>query len=354
MHDVIVIGGGQSGLAAAHALGRAGLAPIVLEAGPEPSGSWPHYYDSLRLFSPAGFSGMPGAPFAGDPDRYPTRDEVAAHLRAFAASLDVDIRNRTKVTAVATSSRGFLVTTEAGDEMNATTVVAATGSFGNPHLPLLPGQDTFTGDLLHVTDYRNPTPYVGRRVVVVGAGDSAVQVAFELTEAANVTLATRHPVAFLPQRRDGHDIHYWLDRTGFDDLPPEWLARILTATLVTDTGGYRRALDTGKLDRRPMFTAFEGNRLVWSDGTREVVDAVVLATGYRPALDFLHPLGALSNGQPRHTRGISTTHPGLVYLGLEYQASYSSNTLRGVHRDAEYLSLALAAQVHDARALIGA
>src|SRR3954471_10224820 len=121
MHDVIVIGGGQSGLAAARALRTAGLAPIVLESGSEAAGSWAHYYDNLRLFSPAGFSGMPGAPFPGEPDRYPTRVEVADYLKAFAARLDVDIRTQTKVTSVATASRGFVIRTEAGDETTAAT-----------------------------------------------------------------------------------------------------------------------------------------------------------------------------------------------------------------------------------------
>src|SRR5204863_10066333 len=98
---------------------------------------------------------------------------------------------------------------------------------------------------------------------------------------------TRHPVVFLPQELDGLDLRYWLDRTGFDHLPPEWLVRIIPTTLVTDTGGYRQALETGRLDHRPMFTAFEGSSLVWTDGPREEVDTVVFATGYRPALDFL-------------------------------------------------------------------
>lgn len=354
MHDVIVIGGGQSGLAAARALRRTGLVPLLLEAGPEPAGSWPHYYDNLRLFSPAVFSGMPGAPFPGDPDRYPTRDEVAAYLTAYASSLDVEIRTRTRATAVATSRRGFLVSTEDGDRVHGRAVVAASGSFGKPHLPAVPGRHTFTGDLLHVAGYRNPEQYAGRRVVVVGAGDSAVQVAHELVGTAKVTLATRSPVVFLPQVRDGQDLHYWLDRSGFDRLPPEWLARIVPSTLVTDTGGYRHALESGKLERRPMFTRLDGDSVVWADGSREKVDVIVFATGYRPALDFLRPLGALNNGLPRHTRGISTTHPGLVYLGLEYQSSYSSNTLRGVHRDAEQLAPIITAHVNDTAGLIRA
>jgi putative flavoprotein involved in K+ transport len=353
MTDVVVVGGGQSGLAAAHALRAGGLAPTVLEAGAEPVGSWPHYYDSLKLFSPAAYSAMPGFRFRGDPERYAPRDEVVAYLRDYAAKLDADIRTGSRVTSVAsTGNGGFLVTTDAGKAIHTAAVVAATGSFGSPHLPALLGRHTFTGRLLHVAGYRRPEPYVGQRVVVVGAGDSAVQVGYELAQVANVTLATRHPLRFLPQRIDGRDLHYWLERTGFDELPPEWLARLIPGALVTDTGRYRAAVESHRPDRRPMFTALDGEHVVWSDGTREVVDTIVLATGYRPHLDYLGPLGALTDGLPQHTRGISTTHPGLAYVGIEFQRSYASNTLRGVHRDAEYFAPAIAAHVADAGALV--
>ncbi|PXY21247.1 flavin-containing monooxygenase [Prauserella muralis] len=353
MNDVIVIGGGQSGIAAARAARNRGLTPLVLEAGPEPAGSWPRYYDSLTLFSPAGYSGPPHAPFPGDPERYPTRDEVADHLRGQAASLDVEIRTGTRVVAVtADQAGGFTVRTADGQTLPTAGVVAASGSFGNPHRPELPGHAGFTGEVLHAADYRNPKPFAGQRVVIVGAGNSAVQIGYELADVADVTLATRGPIGFVPQRHDGQDLHYWLRRTGFDDLPPEWLARLVTATLVLDTGDYRRAFDSGRLDRRPVFTGFDGDHVVWPDGTRERVDTVLFATGYRPHLDYLEPLGALADGLPLHSGGLSATHPGLVYVGLEFQRSFASNTLRGVHRDAEYVTAALAAHVGKAGALV--
>ena len=107
--DAIVIGAGQSGLAAAHALRQAGLAPVVLEAGPEPVGSWPHYYDSLTLFSPARYSSLPGLSFPGDPDRYPHRDEVADYLRRYATHLEVDIRTGTRVDTITATPGGYRV-----------------------------------------------------------------------------------------------------------------------------------------------------------------------------------------------------------------------------------------------------
>ena len=202
-----------------------------------------------------------------------------------------------------------------------------------------------------MASYRNPHGHAGERIIVVGAGNSAVQVGYELAQVATVTLATRHPVTFRPQCRDGQDMHYWLKTTGFDLLPPEWLRHYLGGRTVVDTGKYQHAVATGQLDRRPMFTAFGRDHVIWPDGTREKVDTVVFATGYRPHLDYLSPLGALDgHGMPRHTGGISATHPGLVYLGLEFQRSFSSNTLRGVYRDAEHVITPLAAHVRNAPA----
>jgi putative flavoprotein involved in K+ transport len=353
-HPVVVVGAGQSGLAAAGALRRLGQPVVVLEAGDRPAGSWPRYYDSLRLFSPAAFSAMPGLPFAGDPDRYPARDDVADYLEQYAATLDVDIRTRTPVRTVRQDKDGFVVVTADGLELSASGIVAASGSFSHPHRPRLAGQERFRRELQHVAEYRNPAPYAGRRVVVVGAGDSAAQVAHELAAAATVTLATRHPLRFIPQRIGDHDVHYWLRETGFDTLPAPWLEQITRGSVITDSVGLQDSLTAGLLDVRAMFTVLDGSEVIWSDGKREAVDAIILATGYRPSLEYLRELGALDQeGAPRHVGGISSTHLGLVYLGLEFQRSYASNTLRGVSPDAAAVVAPLVAWIRDAPGTVG-
>ena len=329
-HDAIVIGAGQSGLAAAHALITRGLRPLVLEAGDEPAGSWPHYYDSLTLFSPARYSALPGLPFPGDPGRYPHRDEVVDYLRTYAARLDTDILTGRRVAEVS-SRNGFHVTTAEGTTFDTPIVIAATGGFGNPHKPALAGLDDFSGTVLHGAQYRTPEPFQGQRVVVVGAGNSAVQIAAELAEHAQVTLATRKPVKFSAQRPFGRDLHFWLDRTGLDILPiGPWLPDGFT-TPVLDSGRYRTALDNHRPHRRPMFTATEGSEVIWPDEQREHVDTIILATGYRPDLPYLTRLGIA------HDRGVARHHAGLGFVGLEWQRSLSSATLRGVGRDAAHV-----------------
>ena len=127
---------------------------------------------------------------------------------------------------------------------------------------------------------------------------------------------------------------------------PAWLDTIRHGAVITDSVGFAQALAEGRLDRRPMFAALDGDRVVWADGAREPVDAIILATGYRPSLGYLRELGALdAGGAPMHVGGISITHPGLVYVGLEYQRSYASNTLRGVSDDADAVVEPLAAWV---------
>jgi putative flavoprotein involved in K+ transport len=356
LHDagVAVIGAGQSGLAAARVLREVGVPTVVFEARDRPAGSWPCYYDSLRAFSPAGFSSLPGMPFPGDPDRYPTRDEVAEYLHRYSAALDVEIRMNTRVAAVLGEDHGFTVVAGDGERYRVGGIVAASGSFSNPYRPQLRGEERFTAEISHVAEYRNPAPYAGRRVIVVGAGDSGAQVASELADVAEVTLAVRHPLRFMPQRIGGRDVHYWLRQTGFDVLPAEWLTKITDGSVITDSVGLQDRLADRMLDVRPMFAALDGDRVLWSDGDREQVDAVILATGYRPNLDYLRRLGALDRyGKPLHTGGISNTHIGLVYVGLEFQRSYASNTLRGVGADAAAVVAPLAAWVRDAPSMVG-
>lgn len=340
--DNLIIGAGQAGLAAAYHLQRAGKSFMILETGDRPVGSWPHYYDSLRLFSPARFSSLPGLPFPGDPERYPTRDEVSAYLEAYAAHFAFPICFGARVAQVTQADGLFTVITADHRHFQAHSLIAATGSFSRPHLPTLPGQQRFQGEILHSVAYRTPAPFHGKRVIVVGAGNSAIQIAIELAQVANVTLATREPVRFVQQRPNGRDIHFWWWLTGFDrfrlDLPVgAWLERLANGKgpRVLDTGVYQTALAARKPEQRPLFAHFTEAGVAWDDGRAEAVDSVIFATGYRPNLAYLAGLGALdAEAQALQKHGVSLMVPGLYFVGLSNQRTFASATLRGVGADA--------------------
>jgi len=336
--DVAIVGGGQSGLVTVRAALLAGVRPVLLEKGAEPLGSWPLYFDSLTLFSPARYAALPGRAMTGDPDRYPRRAELVGYLREYAAALDADIRTGWRVDDVASGSDGgFVLTAADGRQLRTGAVVAATGRFGHPRRLELPGADRFTGRLLHTADYQGPTPFGDERVVVVGGGNSAVQIATELAAVARVTIATRRRIRWAPQHLLGRDMHWWLGRSRLDLAPIGPLLGART-TPVIDDGRYRAALRSGNPDVRELPFRLDVDLLRWADGSSERVNTVILATGFAPDLGYLDGLALPgADGRPRHRRGISTTVRGLGYVGLELQRSISSATLRGVGRDAEYV-----------------
>lgn len=352
--DTLIIGAGQAGLAAAYHLQRVGKSFTILEAGDRPVGSWPHYYDSLRLFSPARFSSLPGLPFPGDPERYPARDEVIAYLEAYAAHFGFPFQFGARVVKVTQRDGLFTVVTADNQRFQAHSLIAATGSFSRPHLPTLPGQQRFGGEILHAVAYRSPAPFKGKRVIVVGAGNSAIQIAAELAQVATVTLATREAVRFVQQRPKGRDIHFWWWLTGFDrfrlDLPVgAWLERLANGKgpRVLDTGVYQAAIAAGKPEHRPLFSHFTEEGVVWHDGRSEQIDAVIFATGYRPNLAYLDGLGVVdAEGQVQQKHGVSLTVLGLYFVGLSNQRTFASATLRGVGADAALVVRHLKRHLH--------
>ncbi|WP_034341744.1 flavin-containing monooxygenase [Deinococcus misasensis] len=333
MLDTLIIGAGQAGLATAYHLQKMGLDFLLLEAGEKPQGSWPTCYESLKLFSPAGFSSLPGFSFPGNKRRHPSRDEVSQYLQDYAQHFQFPIQTSSTVIRIEPQASHFQVVTHTGQTLSSRTVVVASGPFNRPHLPHLPGQEHFKGHILHSSQYQSPHPFKGKRMVVVGAGNSALQIALELSHQASVTLATREKVRFAPQRILGLDFHHFLAL--MDSIPLGHLLPLGNSRLVLDGGQHQTALKFGQIRHQKMFQHFTEDGVCWENRETEQVDGVIFATGFRPNLPFLEGTPALdAHGQPLHRHGISTTLPGLAFVGLPGQRSMASATLRGVGRDA--------------------
>ncbi|MEV1170475.1 FAD-dependent oxidoreductase, partial [Nonomuraea sp. NPDC049784] len=201
--DVVVIGAGQAGLAAGYHLRRAGVDFVVLDAQQAPGGAWQHMWPSLRLFSPAQYSSLPGRMMPVPADgRYPDAAHVVAYLADYEQRYRLPIVRPAAVRAVRRAGDRLAVDSGAGT-WHARIVVSATGTWWRPYVPHCPGIRGFRGEQLHTAGYRGPEPFHGRRVLVVGGGNSAAQILAELSRVARTTWATLRPPRLLPDEIDG-------------------------------------------------------------------------------------------------------------------------------------------------------
>ncbi|HSI30568.1 MAG TPA: NAD(P)/FAD-dependent oxidoreductase [Miltoncostaeaceae bacterium] len=334
--DVIVLGAGQAGLAMGYFLARRGLRFLILERASAVGPAWRERWDSLVLFTPARFSGLPGLPFPGDPDHHPTRDEVVAYLERYAERFRLPIAFDRRVDSVAARDGRYVV--RAGDvEYEADQVVVATGPFQVPRLPDFAERLSPDVVQMHSTGYRRPGDLPAGRALVVGGGNTGVQIAHELTSTHDVHLALGSRQMPLPQRLLGRDLFWWLTKL-----------RLMAATVDSRVGRRMRSRDTlvGSSPRRlrrrhavkihPRAIDAAGSSIAFADGTTLELDVVIWATGYRLDQAWLRvPKGP--DGTIAHRRGI-TDAPGLYLLGLTWQHTRGSALLGWVAEDAEFIA----------------
>ena len=340
--DVVVIGAGQAGLALGHHLARRGADFVLLDGAPEIGHSWRSRWDSLRLFSPAEYNGLPGMPFPARAGTHPGKDDVADYLRDYAQHFQLPVRLHSPVTRLHHADGIFTVTTPTGS-LDARQVVVATGPFQTPTVPEVSQRLPRDVIQLHSADYRNPNQLPPGRVLVVGAANSGLQIAAELAATQPVTVAVGSRPMQLPQRILGRDLFFWLTRSGFFTVPSHRrIARRLRARGDLVIGSHTRSLRRRGIDFRPRLADFTGRTATFADGSSADVDAVVWATGYRSDYSWLHVPGVVDDGHVRQEAGV-TDVPGLYFLGLPWQTSRGSALLGFVGADAATLSARMAA-----------
>jgi putative flavoprotein involved in K+ transport len=322
--DVVVVGGGQAGLAMAWHLARRGLRFVVLEAGPEIGHTWRSRWDSLTLFTPAQHDALPGMPFPGRPDTYPTKDPVADYLQDYAAAFNLPVRLNARVSHLSKTAEGFEIGTQA-DVFRARQVVAAAGPFQTPFIPPAAQRLDCAVTQLH------------------SGGNSGFQIAEELAAAGrrvDLSIATKQPV--LPQRLAGKDLFWWLTHLGLMRVSTESRLGRRMSSRDFIIGSSRRRLQKKGVRFRPRLTGAGGRTAQFADGGTLDAGVVIWATGYRPDYSWIDIPGVVQDGQVTHRRGV-TEVSGLYFLGLTWQHTRGSALLGFVNDDAAYLAGRIAA-----------
>ncbi|WP_405863864.1 ArsO family NAD(P)H-dependent flavin-containing monooxygenase [Streptomyces sp. NBC_00005] len=334
--QVVVIGGGQSGLAAGYHLRRRGIDFVILDAQAAAGGAWQHTWDSLHLFSPAAFSSLPGRLMPPQAEEeYPDAEHVVAYLRDYEKRYELPIERPVRALGVHRDGELLRVETDSG-MWHAHAAISATGTWWRPFLPAVPGRGLFEGRQLHTVEYRSPRDFAGERVVVVGGGNSGAQIAADLAYDTELTWVTQRSPRYLADDIDG--------RALFDAATAR--RRALDEER-TDTGGVaslgdivavppvREARDRGLLKASAMFARLLAGGVEWADGTRAEADAIIWCTGFRPVLSHLAPLQLRGRRGRIATEGTRAAgEPRLHLLGYGDWTGPASATLIGVGRPA--------------------
>jgi len=343
----LIVGAGPAGLAVAGRLRQTDLDFEVIEKSDRVGDAWHRHYDRLRLHTVKHLSHLPGLAFPEHYPRYVPRQELAEYYADYARTFSIEPIFREAAAAIARSDVGWVTKTGTGSELRSDHVVIATGLNRVPHCPTYPGEEGFGGQLIHSREYRDPSPFAGQSVLVVGMGNTGAEIALDLSEAGvDTTISVRGPVNIVPRDVLGRPTQLTarmlarfpiglgdrlgsllrsmtvgdLSRYGIatPELPPLAQLREFGKTPVIDIGTVNR-IKTGQIAVRPAIDHLEAGSVVFSDHREGRFDTVIFATGYRPMLEGLltDPQDVLDErGLPRQVVG-DGAHRGLYFVGFD-------------------------------------
>jgi putative flavoprotein involved in K+ transport len=345
----IVIGGGQAGLSVGYHLVKRRQEVEILDASERVGDSWRNRWDSLRLFSPAKYNGLPGWGFPAPRWSFPTKDEMGDYLEEYAARFELPVRSGVRVERLSKHGGRFVI--EAGGRcFKADRVVVASGAYGTPRLPGFAAELDPRVVQLHSTEYRSPEQLADGGVLVVGAGNSGAEIAFELVESRPTWLAGR-AIGEVPARHGSPKARVLLPVIRFVGH------RVLTVR--TPVGRKvrprlmhaatplirRKAADlvAAGVERVPRVAGVRDGMPLLDDGRVLDVSNVVWTTGFHNDFSWIHLPVFDEDGDPRHERGVVASEPGLYFVGLPFLYAATSAVLPGVGRDAKRIARHIAA-----------
>ena len=341
-YETVVIGAGQAGLAAGYHLAKRDVDFAIFTDEARVGDNWRKRWDSLRLFTPAKYSGLPGMPFPATPSHLADKDEVADYLERYAERFDLPVRLRTRVSALTRNGEYFVLSVGGSSSLiEAENVIVATGPFRRPHIPAVSARLSPRIRQLHSSEYRNPFELPDGPALVVGAGNSGAQIALELAGSGRHVWLAGRDTGHLPRRLIGRDIFDWIwpiIRRGTSDTR---LGRRMRAGARAGgdalIGIPERELREAGIARVARVESERGGLPVAGGRVLEP-SVIVWSTGFAPDYRWIDLPIFASDGQPRHTRGVVTEAPGLFFLGLRFQYRLNSSLIGGVGEDAAYVA----------------
>ncbi|CAM5343954.1 NAD(P)-binding domain-containing protein [Streptomyces rochei] len=339
--EVVVIGAGQAGLAAAHHLRRTGFEPerdfVVLDHSPGPGGAWQFRWPSLTYGKVHGMHALPGMELTGADPARPSAEVIGEYFAAYEETFDLRVRRPVDVRAVREGTGGRLLVETSDGAWSTRALINATGTWDRPFWPRYPGQETFRGRQLHTARYAGPEEFAGQRVVVVGGGASGTQHLLELAPyAAATTWVTRRPPVFREGPFDenaGRAAVALVEERVRRGLPPK---SVVSVTGLPLNDAIRAGLESGVLDRLPMFDRITEEGVEWADGRRVAADVILWATGFRPVIDHLAPLRLREAGggiRVEGTRAVADPRVHLVGYGPSASTIGANRAGRAAVRD---------------------